>query len=79
MIEVTKREWIEWKQNKVTKEYIERIYTKREQLKEGLAEGQAEGTEHDRVIGQCQAIKDAIDYAVFNFETLEEEGAEDAV
>lgn len=73
MDEITRQEWGDWKHSKVTKEFLRRIHEKRELLKEGLAEGQTAGIDQDRTIGQCQAIKDILDYAIFSFETLDQE------
>ena len=71
MAEITRQEHLDWKQQKVTKEYLKRLFEKREQLKEGLAEGQSEGgTQFYNVIGQCQAYKDAIDYGLYDFEVI---------
>ena len=67
-MDVSKQEWIDWKSNSVTKEYLRRILDKREQIKEGLVEGQSTREEVDKYIGQCQAYKDSFDYAVFDFE-----------
>ena len=69
-MEVTKQEWIDWKALPITKEFLRRLFDKREDLKEGLAEGQAEDLHN--IIGQCQALKDAIEYGIEKFETIEE-------
>ena len=69
--DITKQEWGDWKASKTTKEFLRRLFEKRELLKEGLAEGQAAGLEQERTIGQCQAYKDTIDYGLYSFEVLD--------
>lgn len=71
LIEVAAHEWEDWKANRVTKAYIQRLYIQREGLKEELAEGKA-GTDVALFIGRCQGIKDSIDYAVTDFEFSQE-------
>ena len=70
-MDVTQQEWLDWRAMKVSKEFLKRLFEKREDLKEGLAEGQAENK--DVVIGQCQAYKDAVDYGLLKFETVDSE------
>ena len=70
-VEILQEEWANWKQEKVTREFLKRLFEKREMLKEGLAEGQATGIEQERTIGQCQAYKDIINYGAFEFEVAE--------
>ena len=75
---ITKEEWMDWKSNKVTYEFLKRLSENREMLKEGLAEGQAGNIdEMIRVIGQCQGIKDSIDYAVWKFDVIDMSSKED--
>ena len=75
---ITKEEWMDWKSNKVTYEFLKRLSENREMLKEGLAEGQAGNIdEMNRVIGQCQGIKDSIDYAVWKFDVIDMSSKED--
>lgn len=71
-MEVSKRQYIDWRANEVTKEFLKRLFEKRELLKEGLAEGQA-GADQTLTIGQCQAYKDAIDYGLYSFEVIDTE------
>lgn len=71
-MEVSKEQYIKWRSDETTKEYLKRLFEKRELLKEGLAEGQA-GLEQERTIGQCQAYKDAIDYGLYDFEFIDVE------
>ena len=76
MSPITKDEWLQWKSHKVTQEFLTRLYDQREQLKEGMADGQA-GTDHEsnvliqKTIGQCMGLKDAIDYGVRNFDVID--------
>ena len=76
-LEVTKSEWVDWKNSRVTKAFLERIFNKREEIKEAIVEGQITAEERDNHIGQCQGIKDSIDYAVFNFETINDISTEE--
>jgi hypothetical protein len=73
MTAITKEEWIDWKtNNKVTVEFLRRLMATREGLKEGIAEGRAEGSEElYKCIGQCQGLKDAIDYAIISFDVVD--------
>lgn len=66
---VSKQEWIDWKSNSVTKEFLERLFTKREEIKEGIAEETIVEEAIQRHIGQCQAYKDVINYALYDFDT----------
>lgn len=81
MVEITSQEWSNWKQEKVTREFLRRLFQKREDLKEGLAEGQAGESEAQlhEAIGQCQAYKDTVDYAISSFEVILTEEEEHAV
>ena len=74
--EVSKEEWLQWKANKVTKKYIANILTKREYLKEGLAEGQTRGEEALIEIGRCQALKDVVMNVIEDFDYIEREDEE---
>ena len=81
MVEITSQEGSNWKQEKVTREFLRRLFQKREDLKEGLAEGQAGESEAQlhEAIGQCQAYKDTVDYAISSFEVILTEEEEHAV
>ena len=69
---VTKEEWLAWKEEKVTREFIQRIHENRESLKEGWAEGLASNLEQMyTTLGQCQGIKDVIDYALRDFHYID--------
>jgi len=67
--QVSKDEYQEWKNNRVTKRYIQGLFDTREELKEGIVE-ESQSTDQARfvAIGRCQALKDAIDFAIFNFD-----------
>lgn len=67
----TKADYQAWKANPVTKFYLQAIMEKREHLKEGIAEGQSENVSLD--IGRTQSLKDVLDYAIFNFDTVDED------
>ena len=71
---ITKADWVQWKNDRVTRFYLSSLMTKREHLKEGIVEDHA--GESERVlylsIGQAMALKDAIQYALEHFEYTEE-------
>ena len=75
MIPITKEMWVAWREDSVTKEFLTRLANKREQLKEGLAEGQG-GEDYLLYVGQCQAYRDALAYALQEFEIIEDEDAD---
>ena len=76
---ITKEEWMDWKSNRVTQEYLTRLVSNREMLKEGLAEGQAgDNDQLHRVIGQCQGIKDSVDYAYRDFDVIDVSSEEES-
>lgn len=68
---VSKDEYNEWRNNRVTKAFLEELFETREQLKEDLVE-MKNSTDQDRfvTIGRCQALKDAIDHAIFEFDYI---------
>lgn len=71
MTPITKEEWDDWKRSKVTQEFISRLNDQREQYKEGLADGEAtQRQEQDIIIGRCQGLKDAIEYAWRHFDVI---------
>lgn len=69
---ITKEMWVDWKRNPVTQQYLSDLMNTREGLKEGLAEGNSGDERQDcMTIGQCQGIKDSIEYAVRDFKYVE--------
>lgn len=66
---VTKEQWVDWKHNPVTMRFLGRLNDKREMIKEGLAEGQSENVQVD--IGRTQGLKDALSYALVEFDYVE--------
>lgn len=69
---ISKDEWVNWKKNPVTRRFLLAVHQKREDLKEGISEGQA-GDDLFIAIGRCQGLKDCLDYATKAFEFDEEE------
>lgn len=63
-----KEDYVQWRTDPVTKFFVQAMFNQRENYKEFLAEGHHESERelHEKV-GACQAIKDAIDYALNNF------------
>lgn len=81
---ISKEEYLEWRDNRVTKQLIQDIYEKREFLKEGVVELSDESEKQRFVtIGRCQAMKDIIDFVLRDFdyegkyETLETDSPQD--
>ncbi len=69
---ITKEQWVDWKRNPVTQQYLRDLLETREGLKEGLAEGQSSNEREDcRTVGQCQGIKDSVEYAIQSFKYME--------
>jgi hypothetical protein len=71
---ITKEDWVDWKQHKVTKMFLKAVHDKREALKEGIADGAVEGDELQRTIGRCMSLYDTINFALHE---LVIEGEED--
>jgi hypothetical protein len=66
---VSKEDWVDWRQHKVTQRFLRAMQQKREMLKEGLAENQSGSEREDCItMGRTQALKDVIIYAVREFE-----------
>lgn len=74
MDEITKSEWVNWKNDRVTRAYIEALNTKREALKEGLAQDETGGdpVKIAQVQGRTMSLFDAILYATQNFDFIED-------
>lgn len=66
---VTKEDWMQWKSNPVTRQYLSDLNLERETVKEDLARGSF-GVSFDRGIGGCEGLKFAIEYLMNNFEYL---------
>lgn len=69
MATVSKEMWIDWKRNPVTMDFLGALNDKREQIKEGIAEGQSGNVDLD--IGRSQGLKDALKYALVEFDYIE--------
>lgn len=70
---VTKEMWLAWKQNPVTIHFLTSLNTKREEIKEALAEGGGGKEGLDIHIGRCMALKDTIQYALHEFDIIDRE------
>ena len=64
---ISKEQWIDWKRHPVTMYFLQAISDKREQIKEGIAEGQS-GMNLNRDIGRAQGLKDVLRYALVDFD-----------
>lgn len=68
-MDITKEEWIQWRDHPVTKEFVARVLNQREALKEGLVEGHLDSDKAEHIaIGRCQGMKDMALYALKEFE-----------
>ena len=77
--EVFKSQWHDWKQSKITKKLVKDIFNKREMIKEGWAEGQHEDQKQEFLDkGRCMAMKDIIDYILYEFETIDDSPQEES-
>lgn len=68
----TKEDYLNWRGTQITKFLLQEIWNKREEIKEGIADGQTSG--HDELItaiGRTQSIKDIINYILFDFEYID--------
>jgi len=76
--EVEKELWAQWKQHPVTKRLIAGLMNKREVIKEALVEGSYTGDEERLIgIGQAQALRDAVMYAIEDFDyTIKEDSTD---
>lgn len=72
MITVLKNEYSDWKSNKVTKALAERMFMRREEMKEAWVLGQVKEESPDYVRGYSVALKNVLDYIISDFETIEE-------
>lgn len=72
IVQVSKEEWVLWRNSKVTQEFFHRVTTNRETIKEGIADGQAE-TEKELyiTIGRCQGMKDVLLYGLRDFDVID--------
>lgn len=75
---ISKEEFIEWKNSRGTKQFVEDLFNTREELKEGIVE-MRHSTEEDRciAIGRAQALKDTIDHIIYNINYQLEESQQD--
>lgn len=70
---ITKRDWLDWKSQEVTKFLLHALNQKRELLKEGLANGEASEESFKREVGRCIALQEAIEFIVHGPEFDEED------
>jgi hypothetical protein len=71
-----KEDYINWKNDRVTRFFLQQLVAKREEGKEEWANGKF--TDRDILIasGKAQGIQDCIDYALLDFEYIEVEKQE---
>jgi hypothetical protein len=69
---ISKSEYIDWRNRKVTREFVARIFEQREGLKEDLADGKASIEDLKILIGRAQGMKDVIDYILHDFEFIDD-------
>lgn len=63
----SKETWVNWVQHPATQYFLHAINSKREMLKEGIAENQT-GVLVKEYIGQCMGIRDCLEYALKDYE-----------
>lgn len=71
MSTVVKEEYVAWRRDPITKEFLEMVKQERENAKEMIAQGRWKDTELNQVIGFCVGL-----LAVINVEFKEETDAE---
>lgn len=69
---ISKEEFLEWRNSRGTKQFVQALFEKREAIKEGIVE-MAHSSDEQRFvdIGRTQGYKDAIDYVVYNLDYME--------
>lgn len=70
---ITKSDWIGWKQHPVTRAFIHDINALREVYKEQWSEGRFGDDDEKMYRGMCQAIRDLMEYALTDFDVIEDE------
>jgi hypothetical protein len=76
---VTKEQWMDWKKNPVTHQFLADVMNSRMEVLEGVADS-ASGENRDLLLillGRTQGMKDAVQYAIHSFSYHEEGDPED--
>lgn len=73
MTEVTKEEWSNWRNDKVTLQFLSSAMNMRDIVSEGVLQGVVKGEERDVEIGKCQGIQALIQLAIQNFDYIRDE------
>lgn len=60
-VEISKEQWVEWKNHPVTNQVMQALKLERENLKELIANDNIAATEIAKVIGMCFAYKKVLD------------------
>lgn len=73
MSDITKSEWVQWKNDRVTRAFLADLKEKRELLKEGFAEDEMGGDVNKMFLtqGRIMALKDTILYILEDFVHIE--------
>lgn len=74
MEEIRKSDWVQWKNDRVTRALVADLIEKRELLKEGFAEDEMGGDTNKmfHTQGRLVALKDTILYITQNFAYIED-------
>ena len=74
-----KSQWVDWLKQDVTQEFLRELHFRREEFKEGLAEGEsAENSfQYGVSVGRCQAHKDILEGVKVGFGLIVDGGDDD--
>lgn len=71
--EVTKEEWVAWRNDKVTLQFLSSAMNQRDLVSEGVLQGIVTGEDRLIDIGKCQGIQGLIQLAIQNFDYIKED------
>lgn len=73
MLKVLKSDHVDWKKLHVTKALVERLFIRREEVKEAWIQGKLTAENPEYVRGFAMAFKEVIDYIIDDFEVESED------
>lgn len=77
---VSKEEHVRWVNENTTQKYLTALHQTREELKEGIAQGQATDEKEMYIaIGRCQGLEDALKAALKDFPVVENKDQDDDI
>lgn len=71
--EVTKEEWIAWRNDKVTLQFLSSAMNQRDLVGEAVLQGVVGGEDRLIHIGKCQGIQALLSIALENFDYIKED------